>query len=386
MSLRQEIIDLIKLHQEGPYWDFKKEWYKDNEDSDLLIDVICMANNLVNRDAYIIIGVDEENDYCINDVSNNKFRRNTQNLTDFFRTKKFAGEFRPTITVESFKYRTGRVDVIVVHNSINTPFFLRERYKSVCPNNIYVRLQDSNTPKDQSADYHVIEYLWKKRFGMLLAPIDKLKLYLNNHSDWINYPTDESIRYYKHSPEYTIEIIYPPDDLRNGYEYYLFSQTDTEPEWADILIKYHQTVLVNEGGMYLDGLRAFTVSPFSFGFKLNDLSLRWDVSYSYLEKDSLTYLLHSFFIQDKTIDQYAIKKYEDCILIFKDHKEHEAFISFAKKNWSRKESFIENEILMPYFEDIQGYNMDYFKEQYRNVQILRIMLTNFREQRAENNL
>lgn len=29
----------------------------------MLIDIICMANNLVDKDAYIIIDVDEENDY-----------------------------------------------------------------------------------------------------------------------------------------------------------------------------------------------------------------------------------------------------------------------------------------------------------------------------------
>lgn len=386
MTLRQEIIELIKLHQEGPYWDFKKEWYKDDEDSDLLIDIICMANNLVNRDAYIIIGVDEENGFCINDVSNNVFRKNTQNLTDFIRSKKFAGEFRPIVTVETFKYRSGSVDVIVVHNSNNTPFFLRERYKSVNPINIYVRLQDSNTPINQSADYHTIEYLWKKRFGMLLDPIDKLKLYLTYHSDWEYNPSDDSIMYFKHSPEYTIEIICPPDDSRDGYEYYLFSQTDTEPKWADIIIRYHQTVLINEGGMYLDGYRAFTVSPDLSGFKLNDLSIRWDVFYSYMEKDSLTYLLHRFFIQANNTNQYAIRKFEECILIFKDHKEHEAFKKYAITNWKNKESFINEEILMPYFEEIPGYNMDAFKEEYRNVQILRIMLTCFRDREAENNL
>ena len=46
---------------------------------DLLHDIICMSNNLVNRDAYIIIGIDVEDDYSINDVLNDSNRKNTEN-------------------------------------------------------------------------------------------------------------------------------------------------------------------------------------------------------------------------------------------------------------------------------------------------------------------
>lgn len=71
--LKNEIKQLISLKQEGEYWDFKKEWYSNKQD--LLHDIICMSNNLANRDAYIIIGIDEENNYTINDVRNDKNRK-----------------------------------------------------------------------------------------------------------------------------------------------------------------------------------------------------------------------------------------------------------------------------------------------------------------------
>lgn len=99
-----------------------------------------MANNLVDKDAYIVIGVDEENDYSIQDITQNTNRRNTQMLTDFIRSKKFAGDFRPVVTVEQVQLNEGMVDVIVVHNSTNTPYFLKEKYKGIFANNIYVRL------------------------------------------------------------------------------------------------------------------------------------------------------------------------------------------------------------------------------------------------------
>ena len=82
-ELTKTIIDLISQKHEGPYWDFKRQWYDEEHKGNLLHDIICMANNLVNRDAYIIIGVDEENDYAPYDIFDDKNKRSTQQLTDF---------------------------------------------------------------------------------------------------------------------------------------------------------------------------------------------------------------------------------------------------------------------------------------------------------------
>jgi len=60
MTLPEIIVRLIGSKQEGEFWDFKKQWYDDNSKADMLHDILCFANNLCNRDAYIIIGVDEE--------------------------------------------------------------------------------------------------------------------------------------------------------------------------------------------------------------------------------------------------------------------------------------------------------------------------------------
>ena len=209
MSLLSKIQALIQMHQEGPYWDFKKKWYGKGKDADQLIDIICMANNLSNRDAYIIIGVDEETDYTICSVENDPDRRNTQMLSDFLKGKKFAGDSRPVVTVESFDMLSGVIDVIVIHNKLDTPYYLKETYKNqIRANHIYVRLQDSNTSRDQSADMNHVEYLWKKRFGLLSTPIERIRLYLQHPEDWANSPSIEDKKYYKYAPEYTIEHTY----------------------------------------------------------------------------------------------------------------------------------------------------------------------------------
>ena len=42
--LSEEIIDLIALKHEGAYWDFKKQWYEEGKNADMLHDIICMTN------------------------------------------------------------------------------------------------------------------------------------------------------------------------------------------------------------------------------------------------------------------------------------------------------------------------------------------------------
>lgn len=76
ISFKEEVLRLIAFRQEGEYWDFKKEWHKNK--SDLLHDIICMANNLSNHDGLIIIGVNEETDYATCDITNDPNRRKTQ--------------------------------------------------------------------------------------------------------------------------------------------------------------------------------------------------------------------------------------------------------------------------------------------------------------------
>ena len=105
VTLKEKILHLISLQQEGGYWDFKKQWYE--KKNDMLHDIICMANNLHNCTAYIIIGVDEKQGYAVVDVKNDPNRRNTQNMVDFLRDKKFAGGVRPLVHVEQLSLYHG---------------------------------------------------------------------------------------------------------------------------------------------------------------------------------------------------------------------------------------------------------------------------------------
>lgn len=196
LSFRTEIRRLIELRQEGKYWDFKKEW--DQNKSDLLHDIICMANNLSNHDGLIIVGVDEETDYIICDVANDPNRKKTQDIVAFLREKKFAEGIRPTAYVQPLTFGKKIIDVIVIRNDRNTPYYLTDRYQGVFANNIYARIMDTNTPKNASADINVIEKLWKKRFGIDATALDRALLFLQKPYDWVD--SDDGKKFYKYAP------------------------------------------------------------------------------------------------------------------------------------------------------------------------------------------
>lgn len=386
LDLNEEILRLISMQQEGPYWDFKKEWYGKEKDADKLIDIICMANNLENRDAYIIIGVDEENGYSMCDVRNDPNRSNTQKLTEFLREKKFAGEYRPTVTVESLLCGGAMVDVIVVHNSLNVPFYLKEPYASkinkdrkVDAGNIYVRLQDSNTPRNAVADFHQVEYLWKKRFGMLLSPLQKVMLYLQHPKDWENSPCNDDKRYYIYAPEYTIEHSYEEEeDDDNRYVYYMLNQTNLSTHWYDIKIYYHQTVLANLEGIMLDSSRYFTPVPDSGGINLNG-SYGWDITYSYMVEGTIDYIVHEFYynadMNEAAVDSHD--RFEECILIFRDEDERQKFHDYVREKWTTGDKIVEGGYVS-HRKEVPDVFRGELEKRYLNAQILRQMLDSFR--------
>lgn len=370
---------LISYKQEGPFWDFKREWYSKDKLDDLLIDIICMANNLSDCDAYIIIGIDEKTDYQVKDVTDDPNRKTTQNVVDFLRTKNFAGENRPIVTIEPVEMDNATIDVIVVHRSSNTPFYLCKRSNKVEAYHIYVRVQDTNTPHNESADIVHVEQLWKKRFGLHLSPLERVKSFLMHPEDWDDSPVDESIKFYRYAPEYTASYTHSADDGRNGYEYYHFFQYDNTPHWADLFIKYHQTVIFASGAAILDGGRYFTPCPETGCFSIGDWG-EMHVSYKYYERDSLLFSLHCFYYDPQDGDERdAHERFISQVLVFENHEEHVRFKEYARSNWYRADTYLEgyHKRSLP---SLQGYNMEFFEKSIKNVFVLQRMLEVFRQQ------
>lgn len=324
LCLREEITYLIMLQQEGKFWDFKKEWYSDK--ADMLHDIICMANNLCNRTAYIIIGIDEEDGFHALDVRLDKNRRNTQKIVDFLKDKKFAGGVRPVVHVESLLYQGVEIDVIVIENSYDTPFFLVEKYAGVCANNIYTRIQDTNTPKTGSADINHIEQLWRKRFHLDEAPLDKFYYYLKNADDWQAVPNQDESDYYRYSPEYTITV--EADKNRTGYEYYMFGQINQKADWYNITLQYNQTAIAEFQGCGLDGGVCFVVAP-DRAFGLSDIGIS---SFGFYIQDGLNYRLLEYYHKKCVHEEYSFMTYMQMVVVFQSSAEYECFLSYLRNH------------------------------------------------------
>ena len=199
-DLKHIVVELIARKTEGGYWDFKRIWHESN--ADLLHDIICMANNIENRDAYIIIGVTNSGEF--NDISNDTNRKNTKKLIDLLREVRFVGQYRPIVRVETISISENVIDVIVIENTTNTPYVLEidfsKQGKTIRQGNIYTRIQDTNTPVDKTADYDKAELLWKKRFHLNASPLDKFNYYIKDTDNWI-FDSYANELYYKYSNE-----------------------------------------------------------------------------------------------------------------------------------------------------------------------------------------
>ena len=118
-NLKEKVVELLNMKQEGEYWDFKQCWYDDSKKEDLLFDIINMANNVTDEDGLIIIGI-ENDTFKVAGVENDEKRRNTQNLVDFIfaKDKHFLGGNRPIVRVENIELEEHTLDVIVIQLSL----------------------------------------------------------------------------------------------------------------------------------------------------------------------------------------------------------------------------------------------------------------------------
>lgn len=114
MKFEEEIDNFIQKKCEGSYWDFKQQWYDSKQQGELLHDIICMANNQTEHDAFIIIGVEDESFKIVGISEDDPNRRNTADLQNFLRGKKFAGDVRPSVKVISINLQGKIIDVIQI--------------------------------------------------------------------------------------------------------------------------------------------------------------------------------------------------------------------------------------------------------------------------------
>ena len=123
LTIEKIILDLIEKKHEGPYWDFKQEYH--NNRAKMLHDIICMANNLADCDAYIIFGVTDDGD--IVGIEEDKNRKNQENFITFLRDKSFNGSYRPEVELKVLNLFGHVVDVLIIKKSARDTILFDKR-------------------------------------------------------------------------------------------------------------------------------------------------------------------------------------------------------------------------------------------------------------------
>ena len=122
-------------------------------------DILCLSNNIENKDAYLILGVADNYEVVGVDEA-----WTSNNIFDFLKSQQFAGDHLPEVEVIELLYTYKKLVVIKCKSSKYIPFYLTKRYRGLKENTIYTRTGDTNTPKDSYASYRDTEILWRKHF------------------------------------------------------------------------------------------------------------------------------------------------------------------------------------------------------------------------------
>ncbi len=346
-DIESEILELISRKTEGAYWDFKQQWYSHN--ADFVHDIICMANSPANRDCYIIIGVKDETYEIVGVESQN--RKNQQNVIDLLNHGlRWAGGYVPEVYVKTILFRGKELDIIVIKQSNNTPFYLLEDYKSqgkpIFKGAIYTRKGDTNTPKTETADIYDTEILWKRRFGLLYNPSQRAKFYLKDIDGWemVDGEVDKSgvsqfFYYYKIDPDYKVyildesdeeekEIDNMPKDINDSkvgspcYYLYSFCNVSYHTDFANdekVVLYYRDVPLFSSMLECIDESRTLVVPP------------RFWIEPYYIE-DSFCYLMFQFVFAhlSKNYSQEAKMMLMRVIPVYKHEKECEEFKAYIE--------------------------------------------------------
>jgi len=330
--LETEILELICEKREGAYWDFKQEYHENK--AKLLHDIICLANNLENRNAYLIFGISDSGEVI--GVEQDAKRKNQEHMVSFMQGKKFAGENTPYITLKTMIIEAHEIDVLIIKHTDKVPFYLAEPFRdgrtTVGAGNINIRVEDRNTPIDKTASPQHTEELWKRRFGLTPFPLQRLNKMLIQKKHW---KTNENGYYFEESPEFTIVTNDEHEYSRlKGVPFYAYNQTNSKIIYNYYECRYHGTTLYETQTIALDAGRYHTPVP-EKGFIRYDNAHGPLLDYRYFVKGTTKYYLHEFMVDsDSDEARTALRKFLKVVLVFESDEEREQFESHIKNNFS----------------------------------------------------
>ena len=339
--LENEIRSIIDKKREGGHWDFKEKY---TNNADLLHDILCMANNLYEGERYLIIGVD--NSFNILGVPATG-RKTQSNLIDFLSKAPFSGDIRPEVELHTLSIADKEIDVILILNKLEKPFFLSKDYKdsvdetskkTVRAGVIYTRVGDKNTAINETADQYYIEKMWRQRFGLDLSVIERFKKLLKEPENWLHNPANHRIPqgndlvahdcfpvYHKYFSEFQIERSEPKESEGESFCYFY---PNPKSYLGTFYFKCYSTTVFELEYFYCDEMRIILPMPEIRHLNFRDIPNSW--FYCYTLDNMLGYFLQFLHVGRVVIDS-GRGSYPP-ILIFKDTQELKLFEEYAKGN------------------------------------------------------
>ncbi|MFT8811784.1 MAG: ATP-binding protein [Liquorilactobacillus satsumensis] len=254
--------------REDSYHDFKARWYHKGQKQELVKDLFSFVNTAHHKDCFLIIGV-SDNREVIGVENNGNDRLNQQQLIDFLRKLPISGDFIPHVMVETLSYKNHNVDIIRIPNTDNVPVYLNQTwYEKGNHNNpihagqIFVREEDVNTARTETADYNQVEKLWQKHFRMDVPIIERYKYVLNDATNWSYYENDAIGFLYNLNPDFNMLLVEDANSTsRSRVESYSIDQIRTDIDWQLLQLKYRQLTIEELLVVNLDGARSLMAAP-----------------------------------------------------------------------------------------------------------------------------
>lgn len=394
-QLDEIVRELIYLGVEGEYWDFKEKpcffegqskEEKNKKKNDFLHDIICMANNLSNHDAYIIMGI-QDKPVKITGVKQFSNKWTQENYQDFLQNLTWAGDMIPTVEFRTIN--NGDLDVLIIKKSNRVPYYITKNYGKVRENRIYVRKGSKNTAIDSQAEIGDIEKLFEFRFGLTPFPKERVINYITDHDHWIEMKGNYETRswYYEKFPEYTLELVDDPQNDKLKAPVYALIHPNARTTWQILRLKYHQTILLEFSSHYIDEYRGISVQPKYNFLKLFDRmdDMKFPSMYYYYLSDSveinLMYLLKDLLQQDGE----AWRRHLSLIPVFYDDVERNVIEEYIEENKSdiidkiKKES---KNICLGYNYDGDEKRSKWDQEEIAVTKVVKNILNEYREKKV----
>jgi hypothetical protein len=195
-----DIANLIQ-RQESEVLDFKDRHHADT--LSLLHDILCLANAWAESDRFLVFGVSDAG--TVTGVEQDPNRRAGAQVQDLLRASRLNR--LPTVSMETHKIAEHEVDVLIIRNRPDKPFFVSadKEYqgRTIRAGVVYTRIGDTNVPLRESATEASMELAWRERFGLGLPPLRRAFRLLEQPERWEKVE-GEAYLYHHEFPEFTI--------------------------------------------------------------------------------------------------------------------------------------------------------------------------------------